>query len=609
MIIGTAGHIDHGKTALVRALTGVETDRLPEEQRRGITIELGFAPLVLEGIGTAGIVDVPGHEAFVRTMVAGATGVDIALLVIAADEGVMPQTREHLAVLELLGVTRAVVALTKRDLVDEEWLALAVEDVRETLAPTALLEAPVIAVSARTGEGIPALRAALAGAASALPARDSGDVARLPVDRAFSVRGTGTVVTGTLWSGALHRDDQLLLYPGDRTVRVRGLQQHGAAVQVALAGARVAVALSGAELAELSRGAVLLGGEGWAATSLLRAEVRLQAADVRITPRTRVQFHLGTSEVPARIVARGEIPRDGSAVPVRIALDEPLVARAGDRFVLRAPAPLGTIGGGVVTDPQPPRRARPWGRGGTAGERLHLMAAEAGDAGLPLAALPVRLGVSPASVEPLLRASHLVRAGERLWDPAVAARLRGRVVVATDDFHESRPLEPAVPAATLRALAPASPALLDHVVAGLVREGVLEQASGGVVRAGFAPGLTPELARLAATIAASLASARLEAPTTAELAQALSADPVPVLRHLERQGEVVQVAEGWWFAKRPVEELVELLRVELEREREYSPSELRERLGLSRKYLIPVLEYCDRVGVTARRGNNRVLRT
>ncbi|HEY0997615.1 MAG TPA: selenocysteine-specific translation elongation factor, partial [Gemmatimonadaceae bacterium] len=360
MIIGTAGHIDHGKTALVRALTGVDTDRLPEERRRGITIDLGFAPLALEGVGTVGIVDVPGHEAFVRTMVAGATGIDIALLVIAADEGVMPQTREHLAVLGLLGVTRAVVALTKRDLVDDEWLALAAEDVRETLAATALRESPVIAVSARTGEGIPALRAALASAASALPSRDTGDLARLPVDRAFTVRGTGTVVTGTLWSGALHRDDPLHLHPGDRVVRVRGLQQHGAAVDVALAGARVAVAIGGADLAELSRGAVLLGGDGWAASPLLRAEVRLHAADVRITPRTRVQLHLGTSEVPARLVARGEIPRDGSPVAVRIALDEPLVARAGDRFVLRAPAPLGTIGGGVVTDPQPPRRARPW---------------------------------------------------------------------------------------------------------------------------------------------------------------------------------------------------------------------------------------------------------
>ncbi len=608
MIIGTAGHIDHGKTALVRALTGVETDRLPEEQRRGITIELGFAPLALEGIGTAGIVDVPGHEAFVRTMVAGATGVDVALLVIAADEGVMPQTREHVAVLELLGVTRAVVALTKRDLVDDEWLALAAEDVRETLAGTVLREAPVIAVSARTGEGIPALRDALAGAASALPARDRSDVARLPIDRAFSVRGTGTVVTGTLWSGTLQRDDQLHLHPGDRTVRVRALQQHGAAVQAAHAGERVAAALSGAELGELSRGAVLLGGEGWAATSLLRAEVRLQAVDVRLTPRTRVQLHLGTSEVPARIVARGEIPRDGSPVSVRVALDEPLVARAGDRFVLRAPAPLGTIGGGLVTDPQPPRRARPWPVGATVEERLDLLAAEAAEAGLPLASLPVRLGVSPASVASLLRGSHLVHVGERLWDPAVTTRLRERIVAAAADFHRSRPLEPAMPASAVRALAPTSVALLDHLVAELVRDRILEQAGGGVVRSGFAPGLTPELARLATQISESLDSAGLEAPTTAELAQSVSADPVPLLRHLERQGELVQVAEGWWFAKRPVEELVELLRVELEREREYSPSELRERLGLSRKYLIPVLEYCDRVGVTTRRGNNRVLR-
>lgn len=609
MIIGTAGHIDHGKTALVRALTGVDTDRLPEEQRRGITIELGFAPLALEGIGTAGIVDVPGHEAFVRTMVAGATGVDVALLVVAADEGVMPQTREHLAVLGLLGVTRGVVALTKRDLVDDEWLALAAEDVRETLATTALRDAPVIAVSARTGEGIGALREALAAAASVLPSRDSGDLSRLPVDRAFSVRGTGTVVTGTLWSGAVRRDDQLHLYPGDRTVRVRGLQQHGAAVDVAHAGARVAVALGGAELAELARGAVLLGGEGWAASPLLRAEVRLHAADVRITPRTRLQLHLGTSEVTARLVARGEIPRDGTPVPVRIALDEPLVARAGDRFVLRAPAPLGTIGGGVVTDPQPPRRARPWPLGAPPAERLRLLVLESAGAGLPLASLPVRLGVTPGAAAALAVASGLAHVGDRLFDPGLAAGLRDRVLAAVADFHAARPLEPAVPTAALRALAPASPSLVDQVLAALQREGELAPVPGGVVRAGFTPGLTPELERLAGSIVASLASARLEPPTTAELAQALAADPVPILRHLERQGEVVQVADGWWFAKRPVEELVGLLRVEMEREREYSPSELRERLGLSRKYLIPVLEYCDRVGVTTRKGNNRILRS
>src|SRR5437016_5967999 len=226
MILGTAGHIDHGKTTLVHALTGVDTDRLPEEKRRGITIELGFAPLHLADVGTIGVVDVPGHEAFVRTMVAGATGIDLALLVVAADEGVMPQTREHLAILRLLGVHAGVVALTKSDLVDADWLALVTEDVREAIAGGPLADAPIIAVSAITGAGVGKLRDAIAERARALPARAADDLFRLPVDRAFTVRGTGTVVTGTVWSGTLARDATLRLFPSGDEVRVRGLQAH-----------------------------------------------------------------------------------------------------------------------------------------------------------------------------------------------------------------------------------------------------------------------------------------------------------------------------------------------------------------------------------------------
>ena len=261
MILGTAGHIDHGKTALVRALTGVDTDRLPEEKRRGITIELGFAPLELEGVGTLGVVDVPGHEGFVRTMLAGAAGVDLALLVVAADEGVMPQTREHLAILGALGIRGGVVALTKSDLVDDEMRALAAEDVDALLKGSALAGAPVVAVSARTGEGLDALRRALTAAAAAVPARDAGDAFRMPVDRVFSVKGTGTVATGTVWSGSVRRDDALRAFPGGATLRVRGVETHGHAAEEGRAGQRVAVALAGADRDALERGAVLVGAQ------------------------------------------------------------------------------------------------------------------------------------------------------------------------------------------------------------------------------------------------------------------------------------------------------------------------------------------------------------
>ena len=239
MIIGTAGHIDHGKTALVRALTGVDTDRLPEEKRRGITIDLGFAPLALPNVGVAGVVDVPGHEAFVRTMLAGATGIDLALLIVAADEGVMPQTREHLAILGLLGIRGGVVALTKSDLVDAEWLDLVRVDLADALARSPLSDAPIIPTSVVTGAGLDDLRAALGQAAAAVVPRRADDVFRLPVDRAFTVRGTGTVVTGTVWSGTIARDDLVRLMPGDRAVRVRGLQAHGAPIERATPGARL----------------------------------------------------------------------------------------------------------------------------------------------------------------------------------------------------------------------------------------------------------------------------------------------------------------------------------------------------------------------------------
>ena len=262
MILGTAGHIDHGKTSLVRALTGVDTDRLPEEKRRGITIDLGFAPLRLDGIDTIGVVDVPGHEAFVRTMVAGATGVDLALLVIAADEGVMPQTREHLSILRLLGVHAGVVALTKSDLVEEEWIALVRDDVREALVGSSLADAEVIAVSAVNGAGIDELRAALLRAARSVPARRADDLFRMPVDRAFTIRGTGTVATGTVWSGSLARDEVLRLYPSGDVVRVRALQAHGHGVERVSAGERAAVALAGVELSRVDRGAVLVSGDG-----------------------------------------------------------------------------------------------------------------------------------------------------------------------------------------------------------------------------------------------------------------------------------------------------------------------------------------------------------
>ncbi|MEP6622536.1 MAG: selenocysteine-specific translation elongation factor, partial [bacterium] len=416
MILGTAGHIDHGKTSLVRALTGVDTDRLPEEKRRGITIELGFAPLSLDGVGQVGIVDVPGHEAFVRTMVAGATGIDFALLVVAADAGVMPQTREHLAILSLLGVRGGVVAITKRDLVDEEWLSLVHDDVASAIAGTSLEGAVVVPVSSTTGEGLDALRVALAGAAQAVPRRSSLDLFRLPIDRAFTMKGTGTVVTGTVWSGSLARDAAIRLLPADVVVRVRGLQSHGRAVDVVHAGDRAAISLAGVALDDIHRGNVLVQGDAWKTGRVLRAQLELsEGLDVTLGPRSRVRLHLGTSEVGARLVVREGALAPGARVSSRIVLDEPIVARAGDRFVLRMASPVATLGGGVVTDPFAPLRARPWPMEPVDPARsLALVLDEAGARGVNLSELPVRLGV------PVEQCAELAGAAWRVGDRILA---------------------------------------------------------------------------------------------------------------------------------------------------------------------------------------------
>src|SRR5881396_248843 len=355
-VIGTAGHIDHGKTALVKALTGVDTDRWEEEKRRGITIDLGFAPLPLDDAIQASVVDVPGHEGFVRNMLAGATGIDVALLVIAADEGLMPQTEEHLAIVELLGVRRGIPVITKRDLADSEWLALVRSEVSARLSASRVRWEESIATSVVTGEGLDDLRAALRRLAGDLAERRADDLFRLPIDRVFAVAGAGTVVTGSTWSGSVAVGDAVRLLPLDREVRVRSIEVHGQADDRAAPGRRTALALVGVDKEELARGDVAVTGEGWAATTLLDVAVELlPAAKKPLVSRTRVRVHLGTAEVLARAVQTRAIG-PGEQGLARFILERRLVARGGDRFVLRSFSPVTTIGGGVVLDPSPPRR-------------------------------------------------------------------------------------------------------------------------------------------------------------------------------------------------------------------------------------------------------------
>ena len=613
MILGTAGHVDHGKTALVKALTGVDTDRLEEEKRRGITIDLGFAPLRLDNGLTLGVVDVPGHEAFVRNMVAGATGIDLALLVIAADEGIMPQTREHLNILRLLGVRGGVVAISKCDLVDAEWLELVREDVNVALERTPLSSAAIIATSSVSGDGLSRLRQAIAEAADALPARGADDLFRMPIDRAFSLKGTGTVVTGTVWSGTLGREGVARVLPLGRSVRVRGLESHGSAIPAATTGMRAAVALAGVEVSELRRGQVLVADDSWAASTVVLAHVEMLASARRaLGPRTQLRFHLGTADVGARVVAAGGALRPGSTAPARIMLEEPIIARAGDRFVLRGETPLVTVGGGVIDDPMPHgRRARPWQElAVSAADRLERHLADAGVRGVAVASLSVRLGTAPTQTVALAEADGSLgtrRIGDRIYSADAVARARQALLRLVDEYHRIAPLEPGAPLQSMRAQVGAPADLVDLIVREALASGELQLEGGLLARRGWSPRLTDRQVRLRGDLLGALQRAGREPPSASELEVSYGGDVVPLLRLMEREREVVAVEADRWFARPAIEELISRLRVEMKPGREHTPAELRDILGFSRKFLIPFLEYCDRHHITERRSSGRVL--
>jgi selenocysteine-specific elongation factor len=612
VILGTAGHIDHGKTALVKALTGVDTDRLPEEKRRGITIDLGFAPLVVEGIGTVGIVDVPGHEAFVRTMLAGASGIDIALLVVAADEGVMPQTSEHLEILSLLAIPKVVVALTKRDLVTDEWLTLAADDVRALLAGTSFAESKIVAVSAVTGAGLPELRDAIRAAAAAGPQRRSADdLFRMPVDRAFTVKGTGTVVTGTVWSGSIGRDVTVTVFPPGRQSRVRGIQHHGEAAKTAAPGERVALALADLDVEEVGRGSVVIGKTLWPPTTRIEVEINTTSDEIEIGPRTRLRFHLGTSDVGARISrsATAESADQKTCIAI-IVLEEPLLVRTSDRFVLRLPSPALTIGGGIVRDPFPPPGKRAASRaavGETPRELLARIALDAGDEGLAEEILPIRLGVTGAQAVTLARELGLVAIQLRLYDPHVLEALESDIERTIREHVENFSLDAGVQLQSLRSARRAAPAVIEGVLGRLVERSRIE-IDGSVARpAGWSPKLTGRERAVADAMLHDICIQPSEPPAVSELVASFGEKAPGLLRFLERTGELVKVSDDRYYSPTAVEAMVGKLRSTLEPGRVYSPAELREVLGVSRKYLIPFLEFCDHAGVTDRKAEGRVI--
>ncbi len=628
-IIGTAGHVDHGKTTLVRALTGVDTDRLPEEKRRGISIELGFAELVLPSGRHAAMVDVPGHERFVRQMVAGASGIDLALLVVAADEGIMPQTREHLEIALLLGVRRAVVALTKVDLVEPEWLDLVREDVRALLSGTPLRGAPQIPVSAPTRAGLPELLAALDAGLPAQHARPADGLVRLPLDRAFSVAGFGTVVTGTLASGTVVPQDRLELLPPGAGVRVRGLQVHGRPVERAAAGQRVAVNLTGVERADVPRGAVLATPGTLAAHDLLAARVDLLPGRT-LAHGQRLHVHVGTAEAIGRLtLLEGDALAGGGSGLALLRLERPVVAGRGDRFILRQYSPVTTLGGGRVLDTGHRYRRR------RADDLAALARAERGDpAELLLAALaqpaPQTLAAASRraglSAEQAGQAIGVLRAGGRVvmldgggegaflqaadqWE-----HLRARVREALAAYHQDHPLRLGMPREALRqhALGQPEPRAAAAAVRRLAEEGLVRADGELVALVGHAAQLAPEAAGQAERVVARLRAAGFAPPPIGEVlaAEAVGGDPeaqAELLAHLVATGRLVRADGQLYFAAEVAADAAERVRGYLRAHGTITVAELRDLFGVTRKHAVPLAEYLDGMRVTRREGDVRRL--
>ncbi|TVM17928.1 selenocysteine-specific translation elongation factor [Oceanidesulfovibrio indonesiensis] len=630
LVMGTAGHIDHGKTALVRVLTGIDTDRLREEKKRGITIELGFAHLDLAPDLRVSVVDVPGHEKFVKNMVAGATGIDFVLLVVAADEGVMPQTREHLEICQLLGVGAGLVAITKADLVDEELLELAMDDVRGALAGTFLEEAVMIPVSSHTGQGLDELRAAVVDLVRGYVPERRSDLARLPVDRIFTMKGHGTVVTGTLVSGELILGDEVRLYPKDTRSKIRGLQSHGQTVERAPAGRRTAVNLGGVEVEDIERGQVVARPGTLFPTMAWDLEISCLSSSPRpLKHRTEVHFHHGSAEHMARLYFFDrDVLEPGETALCQVRFPEPATAVYADRFVVRSFAPLRTVAGGRVVNPFG-RRVRRRAEDMEAVRRLaesskeELVAAQlerAGEAGLSFVELMAATNMESKNLDKSLqslsgkRLALLFDKEERRYAAqAVVEELWNKAAAFLAAFHEREPAAVGVSRGALsQAMGRKIPAKLSHVIVErALKDGQVEQEQDRLRLPGHTATLGADQETIRAAMVERFSAAGLTPPNLKDVLEELAApakEANTVLTMLTESGQLVKVKEDMYFDAAAIAGLVGSVREYFAGNDELGPAEFKELTGLTRKYLIPLLEYLDREKITVRVGDKRQLR-
>lgn len=633
LIVGTAGHIDHGKSALVRALTGVDPDRLPEEKRRGITIDLGFADLELDDL-RIGFVDVPGHERFVKNMLAGAHGIDLLALVIAADEGVMPQTREHFDICRLLGVSNGLVVITKTDLVDEEMLVLVEDDARELIAGSFLAGAPLVSVSSRTGAGMDQLKSRLVDLGKRVPPRSKDFTTRLPIDRAFSMKGFGAVVTGTLISGKITEGDELELLPLKVNVRVRGLQVHNKSVHDAHAGQRTAVNLAGIDTAQIERGMVLAPAGRLRPTQIVDAWIDvLPGASRAVRSRSRVRFHIGATEVLGRVrVLGGSSVEPGSSGLAQLRLEAPVVAVHGDRFILRSYSPAETIAGGVIVDPFATKhRGREMDH---ALELLRLLMRDersakfegfvraAGARGARLADLAAATGwtnevLANVAAEAQNRGSVIEVGGLYIARDSLD-RLSTALIAELERHHKREPLARGMLRETLRekVFTHSAPELFNGVLARLEAEGKVVSEKDIVRSSQHTVGLSDKDVELSNRIEQIYLAAGVEAPslddamTKANVPAAQRAQARKLLQLLLDDRKLVRIQGEMFMHSKVIEDLKTKL---LTYASQHEPNRLidvptfKDLAGVSRKYAIPLLEYFDREQTTRRAGDKRLI--
>ncbi|NOQ45901.1 MAG: selenocysteine-specific translation elongation factor [Desulfobulbaceae bacterium] len=636
IILGTAGHVDHGKTSLIRALTGIETDRLKEEKERGITIELGFAYLDLPCGHRLGIVDVPGHEKFIRNMVAGAAGMDMVAFIIAADEGIMPQTKEHFDICRLLGVKDGVIILTKIDMVDEEWLEMVEEEVREFFMGSFLEEAPILKVSSTTGAGIDEVKKVLDNKVQKIDFQEEFGPFRLAVDRVFSMKGFGTVITGTSLSGRIGVGDDLMFYPGKLSAKIRGIQVHGKDVDIVEAGHRTAINLQGIEKEQIQRGDLAATPGSLVPSTLLDADLHyLSANEKELKNRTQVRVHVGTREIVGRVVLmEQDLVTPGSDADIQLILQEPVAVWPGDRYVLRSYSPITTIGGGAILNNAPRKRKRTVDRDreenhtifttyrtGSVEEKMLLFLKESGLSGITADQLATRLGVFGKKLQKLLL--QPISAGKillveseskRLLVAPVLEQLNAAILAFLENYHKDNPLKTGLAKEELRSqlLPKVDQKLLHFALNGLTKKNQIVQDGAEVRLIGHEVTLQVDEQEMQEKITHLYKDAGLKPPNLKDVLAAFSEFPEKQIRQvldlLLQKEKLVRINESLYFHSGVLDKLADKVIAFIKKEGEIDAPRFKELTGLTRKFSIPLLEYFDKIKLTIRIDDKRVLR-